>query len=201
MAGLFIVLDGPDGCGKSTQAARLVKRLMDAGRPAVHLREPGGTPAGEKIREILLDPSVNLNTNAETFLFMAARAQLVHQRFNPVLSHGDNIVCERWISSTVAYQGIAGGFGVSNVMELGKHAIGSLVPDLLLILDVPPEVGLARVKRGLDRMEQKGLDYHRKVRDGYLATRTLFPKVDVIDATRQEDAVAADVWSRVEKLL
>ena len=199
--GLFIVLDGPDGCGKSTQALRLVKRLGEAGHGVQHLREPGGTPAGELIRKILLDPKVTLNTNAETFLFMAARAQLVHEMIRPALSRGDTVVCERWISSTVAYQGVAGGFGKANVVDLGRHAIGTLAPDLLVILDVPPEVGLARVKRGLDRMELKGLEYHRKVREGYLASRTLFPKVDVIDATRQEDDVASDIWARVEKLM
>ncbi|MEK7469322.1 MAG: dTMP kinase [Planctomycetota bacterium] len=199
--GLFIVLDGPDGCGKSTQAARLFKRLSDAGRHVLHLREPGGTPAGERIRQILLDPAVTLNTSAETFLFMAARAQLVNEKIHPALAHGDTVVCERWISSTVAYQGVAGGFGPAAVMDLGRHAIGTLAPDVLFVLDVPPEVGLARVKRGLDRMELKGLEYHRKVRDGYLATRTMFPKVEVVDATRQEDAVAADVWACVEKLL
>lgn len=199
--GLFLVLDGPDGCGKSTQAARLVKKLEESRRAVVHFREPGGTPAGEKIRAILLDPDVRLGAAAETFLFMAARAQLVEDVLRPALREKKTVVCERWISSTIAYQGVAGGFGAENVAALGKHALGDLAPDLLVILDVPPETGLARVKRGLDRMEKKGLPYHRKVREGYLATRAMFPRTAVVDASRQEDAVAKDVWALVEKLL
>ena len=198
--GLFVVLDGPDGCGKSTQAARLVKRLGEAGRPALHLREPGGTPAGERVRSILLDPGVTLGTATEVFLFMAARAQLVEQVLAPALREGKAVVCERWISSTIAYQGVAGGFGADNVAAMGVHAIGGIEPDLLVILDVAPETGLARVKRGLDRMEKKGIEYHRRVRAGYLATRSMFPRTAVVDASRQEDAVAADVWALVEKL-
>ena len=198
--GLFLVLDGPDGCGKSTQAARLVERLKQKGRGVLHVREPGSTPAGERIRDILLDPNLQFGTPAEVFLFMAARAQLA-PRIRSVVDHLDTVVCERWISSTIAYQGVAGGFGAENVAAVGRHAIGDLAPDLLVILDVPPEVGLARVKRGLDRMEKKGPEYHRKVREGFLATRGMFPKTAVVDASRQEDEVAKVVWALVEELL
>ncbi|NUN48844.1 MAG: dTMP kinase [Candidatus Brocadiae bacterium] len=198
--GLFIVLDGPDGCGKSTQAALLVDRLKAAGRTVVHLREPGGTPAGEKIRGILLDPAVTLGTAAETFLFMAARAELAPV-IRDAVGRGGDVVCERWISSTIAYQGVAGGFGAENVAALGKHAIGALTPAILILLDLPPEEGLARVRRGLDRMEQKGIAYHRKVREGYLEARSMFPRAALVDASRQPDQVAAEIGSLVEALL
>ncbi|MCC6740072.1 MAG: dTMP kinase [Planctomycetia bacterium] len=200
--GLFIVLDGPDGCGKTTQAGRLVRKLQErTGHHPIHLRDPGGTHAGEKIREILLDPNTHMSTTMEVFLFMASRAHLVEQVLAPALSSGKNVVCERWISSTIAYQGIAGGFGADNVVTLGKLATGGLNPDLLVLLDVPQEVATQRMQRSRDRIERKDADYHGKVREGFLAVQSLFPRVSVVNATHPEDVVAADVWSHVEKLL
>ncbi|MCE9583691.1 MAG: dTMP kinase [Planctomycetes bacterium] len=200
--GIFIVLDGPDGCGKTTQATRLVRKIQErTGHHPMHLRDPGGTHAGEKIRAILLDPELNLSTGMEVFLFMASRAQLVEQILAPALLEGKVVVCERWISSTIAYQGVAGGFGADKVAEIGKHATGGLVPDLLLVLDVPQEVATTRMQRSKDRIERKGKDYHGLVREGFSATLKLFPKSALIDATRQEEAVGDDIWARVEKLL
>jgi dTMP kinase len=199
--GLFLVLDGPDGCGKSTQAAWLVERLKKQGRRAVHLREPGGTALGEALRAMLLHSQLSMDASSEAFLFMAARAQLARERIAPALAQGDVVVCERWTSSTVAYQGVAGGFGVDRVMELGKAASAGPEPHLLLLLDVPPAVGFGRVSRGLDRMERKGEEYHARVREGFRRCAGLFPAAAVLDATRSIDAVAADVWGRVEILL
>jgi dTMP kinase len=199
--GLFIVLDGPDGCGKSTQAARLADRLRSAGRDPLHLREPGGTPAGERIRAMLLDQNVQLGPAAEAFLFMAARAQLVDDVLEPALRTGRTVVCERWISSTMAYQGVAGGFGAERVADLGRAALRGLVPDILVLLDLPADVGLARVPRGLDRMEKKGEDYHRRVREGFRDTLRYFPRTAVLDASRTPDHVAAAVWDAVKGLL
>lgn len=166
--GLFIVLDGPDGCGKSTQAALLVAKLRKLGRDTLHLRDPGGTDAGEQIRKVLLDPSISLGTTAEVFLFMASRAQLAEEVILPALAAKKVVVCERWVSSTVAYQGAAGRFGIEKVLNLSLYAIGTLRPNLLVLLDVSPEVGLARVKRNLDRMERKSGDYHRSVRKAFV---------------------------------
>lgn len=200
--GVFIVLDGPDGCGKSTQAVRLVHKIQEhTGHHPVHLRDPGGTHAGEKIRAILLDPEVHLSTAMEVFLFMASRAQLVEQILAPALREKKIVVCERWVSSTIAYQGVAGGFGAENVVTLARLATGGIAPDLLLILDIPQETATQRIQRSRDRIERKGVDYHGKVREGFLANRGLFPNTAVIDATRQEADVAADIWARVEKLL
>lgn len=200
--GLFVVLDGPDGCGKTTQAGRLVRKLQErTGHHPAHLRDPGGTHAGEKIREILLDPNTQMSTTMEVFLFMASRAHLVEQVLSPALKAGKNVVCERWVSSTIAYQGIAGGFGAENVLTLGKFATGGLAPDLLVLLDVPQEIATQRMQRSRDRIERKDVDYHGKVREGFLATQSMFPRVSVVNASRPEDAVAADIWALVEKLL
>lgn len=200
--GLFIVIDGPDGCGKTTQAVRLVRKLQErTGHHPIHLRDPGGTHAGEKIRDILLDPNTHMSTTMEVFLFMASRAHLVEQILAPALRDGKNVVCERWISSTIAYQGVAGGFGAENVATLGKFATGGLVPDLLILLDVPQEIATKRMQRSLDRIERKDADYHGKVREGFLAVKAMFPRVVVVDATRTEEEVADVIRLHVEELL
>jgi len=168
-AGRFLVLEGPDGSGKSTQAARLVAWLVSRGREAVHLRDPGATRVGEKVREILLDPAhEELDPTAEALLFMASRAQLIAERIRPERERGRIVVCERWLPSTVCYQGYAGGLSPEAIWKMGEFASGGLSPDLTLVLDVEPETGLSRVGDEPDLMEQRSLEFHRAVRDGYL---------------------------------
>jgi dTMP kinase len=166
--GRFIVLEGADGCGKSTQAARLAERLNAAGRRALHVRDPGGTRLSEAVRRILLDPGTGgLSVESETFLYMAARAQLVAEVVRPALAEGAVVICERWTLSTEVYQGLAGGFGAANVRRVARFASGGVEPDLVVVLDVAVGGGLARLARAKDRMESKGDEFHAKVVRGY----------------------------------
>ncbi|MDI6871701.1 MAG: dTMP kinase [Bacillota bacterium] len=170
--GLFITLEGPDGGGKSTQAARLTARLQALGVPVVFTREPGGTPVGEALRKIILDPASDLVGEAEVLLYAASRAQNVERVIRPALAEGKVVLAERFVDSSLAYQGYALGRGVEAVRQVNAFATGGLVPDLTLLLDVTPEVGLARAgarsEGAGDRIEQRQLDYHRKVREYYL---------------------------------
>jgi dTMP kinase len=169
LAGRFVVLEGPDGCGKSTQARDLVGRLRGEGRSVVHLRDPGSTRVGEKIRAILLDREhTELAPLTETLLFLASRAQLIEEEIRPALVRGDIVVCERWLHSTVCYQGHAGGLDPEVVWRLGEEASGGISPDLTLVLDVDPAVGLSRVGGEPDGMESRSRAFHECVRRGYL---------------------------------
>lgn len=171
-AGRFLVLDGPDGCGKSTQAARLAEWLATCpargGREVVHVRDPGATRVGEKVREILLDRAhEELAPITESLLFMAARAQLIAERIRPDLERGAIVVCERWLTSTVCYQGYAGGIDPDAIWSMGEYASGGMSPHLTLILDVEAETGLARVGADPDGFESRSLSFHEAVRAGY----------------------------------
>lgn len=176
------MLEGPDGSGKSTQAGLLVKALEGRGVSVEHLRDPGGTAAGDAIRGILLGGHA-LDRAAETFLFLASRAQLVAERIRPALAAGRTIVCERFTLSTVVYQGAAAGLaGDAAAMERLRSTVevsaGGVVPDLWIVLDVDPDLGIGRKGRGaepLDRIERKGPEYHRAVREGYLAEARRIP--------------------------
>ena len=167
--GQFIVLDGPDGCGKSTQTGALLKELESRGIAAVHVRDPGTTRVGEKIREVLLDRDhTELTPMGECLLFMASRAQLIHEKIRPALHSGRTVLCERWVSSTVCYQGYAGGMDPESIWRLSEIATEGLQPDLTLILDVDAGQGLERISGEPDLVESRSLEFHRKVRDGFL---------------------------------
>jgi len=167
--GKFIVLDGPDGCGKSTQAKLLIEWLQKQGVSTVKFRDPGDTVIGEKIRQILLSPEhETISTNTELLLYMAARAQLWSEKIGPALKENKCVVLDRWLSSTCAYQGYAGGFGIAKVIEIAEDSLKRVWPDLTIILDVDPETSATRLCRQLDRMEAKSREYHKKVREGFL---------------------------------
>jgi len=174
MAGRFIVLDGPDGCGKSTQSAMLAQYLQAAGVQTVSFRDPGTTAIGEKIREILLNPAHDqMDLRTEVLLYMAARAQLWTECIAPALQQGKCVILDRWLSSTCAYQGYAGGFGIDKVINLACCSLERLWPDMTLILDADLTTSTKRLKNIPDRMEQKGEDYHQKVRQGFLEFATI----------------------------
>ncbi len=191
LPGKFIVFDGPDGSGKSTQLRRLAQVARDARVETVEVREPGGTSIGEKIREVLLDPANGeMVTRCEMLLYMASRAQLVEERILPALARGAFVLADRFISSTLAYQGSAGGIAVRDVMAVGDIAIGGRWPDLVVIFDVDWATARSRMSRALDRMEQKDAEYHRRVREGYLDQARASPeRYLVVDSTVDAESV------------
>ncbi|HPD47678.1 MAG TPA: dTMP kinase [Anaerohalosphaeraceae bacterium] len=198
LKGRFIVLDGPDGCGKSTQVRLLAEWVRGRGVKAVGFRDPGDTAVGEKIRDILLDPEhVALGTRAEMLLYMAARAQLWEEKIGPALDAGACVVMDRWVSSTCAYQGCAGGFGIENVVRIAGDCLERVWPDLTIVLDVDEETAAARMNRQLDRMEQKGREYHRRVRQGYLELAQNYEAVVLLDAGVSIESLHAKVIETV----
>lgn len=194
-----MVLDGPDGCGKSTQVRLLSEWIAGQGVDVVSYRDPGTTVVGEKIREILLDTAHDgMGDNVEVLLYMAARAQLWKEHIGPDLAAGKCVLMDRWVSSTCAYQGWAGGFGIEKVLKLGTDALERLWPDVTIVLDVDLETARGRMQRELDRMEQKGDAYHVKVREGFLKLCKYSDAVTVVDATRTVETVHADVLTLIQ---
>ncbi|MFP4216790.1 MAG: dTMP kinase, partial [Phycisphaerae bacterium] len=186
LAGRFLVIDGPDGAGKSTQTALLADALGKGELTVRQVRDPGGTAIGDRIREILLDPSCDeMAVRTELMLYMASRAQLVAEIVRPALQAGECVLSDRYISSTIAYQG-AGGADVDEVRTVGDVAVGSLWPDLTIILDLPSDEGLTRAAKRSDpdRMEAKAREFHRRVRELFLAQAKQDPaRCVVVDAS------------------
>ncbi len=195
------MLDGPDGCGKTTQTELLADWLKGKGADVVTFREPGGTAIGEKIRQILLNPNhVAMSTSAEVLLYMAARVQLWQEKIAPALQQRKCVILDRWLSSTCAYQGHAGRFGIQRIIKIATDCLGKPWPDLTIILDVGLETASARLNRDLDRMERKGDGYHQKVRDGFLKLAQEQKNFFVIDATQDINTVHKKIIEAVEKI-
>lgn len=198
----FIAFEGPDGGGKSTQAQGLKTYLEAAGHDCLLVREPGGTRLGERVREVLLDPELReTDLRAELFLFMACRAQLVAEVIQPALGAGRIVISDRFLLSSMVYQGLVGGLGAETVRTVGDLATQGLVPGLTLILDVPARTGLERVGKTRDRMEQKGTAFHQAIRQGYLDLAPALPRAAVIDGSLNRDAVTAAVRREVDHVL
>jgi dTMP kinase len=193
LGGRFIVFDGPDGSGKSTQFERFARRCEEAGLPVCTVREPGGTAVGEQVRRILLDPAnTEMGVRCEMLLYMASRAQLVEQIIRPALAQGSLVLADRFISSTLAYQGTAGGLDPEEIRRVGLVAVGETWPDLTIIFDVPAAVAATRISENRDRLEQRDAEYHRRVRQGFLDQAAAAPdSYIVIDASPDEDTVFA----------
>jgi dTMP kinase len=195
----FIVLDGPDGCGKSTQTAKLVEYIKNAGVEVSTFRDPGSTTIGEKIRNILLDPENNLmDDRTELLLYMASRAQLWQEKIEPLLAAGNCVILDRWVSSTCAYQGFAGGIGIGKVLDIAEHSLERVWPDLTIILDVDLATAKMRMNREYDRMEQKAAEYHKNVRAGFLKLAKLRKDIVVVDAGDDAETVHRNVIKVVE---
>lgn len=199
---LFITLEGPDGSGKSTQAARLSQRLRDAGYDVLHTREPGGTPISQQVRQVLMDlKNEAMSAETEFLLFSAARAQHVHQALRPQLERGGIVVCDRFYDSSFAYQGYGHGLPLDTIRAVTALATGGLRPDLTLLFDISPEAGLRRRQQGHQewtRLDAMALAFHTRVRAGFHALAAAEPdRFVTIDADRPADAVAADVWAAV----
>ncbi len=199
--GFFVTFEGPEGGGKSTQLERLAARLRALGLRVRTTREPGGTDLGRRLRALLLDGE-DLAPWAEAYLFAADRAEHVARVIRPALEAGEVVLCDRFVDSSCVYQGIGLGLGVEAIRALNRWAVGGLVPDLTLLLDLPPEVGLARRGRSLNRIEARELAYHRRVREGYLALARAEPeRWAIVDAARSPEEVAAAVWAAVRPRL
>jgi len=202
--GLFITLEGGEGTGKSTQARRLAAHLEAGGHEVVLTREPGGAPAAEDIRRLLVtgEPE-RWSPVAEALLNYAARDAHLEATIRPALARGAVVVCDRFMDSTRAYQGLAAGSGMGLIDHLEEAVVGKTRPDLTLVFDLDPETGLARAKGrgddgGEDRYEKKGLAFHRRLRDAFLAiAATDGERCVVINAAAPVDDVAAEVWKAV----
>ncbi|WP_425147240.1 dTMP kinase [Deinococcus sp.] len=204
MSGLFISFEGPEGAGKSTQIRRLSARLAAAGLPHLLTREPGGTEVGDQLRALVLDTRSQMEAMTEFLIYSASRAQLVQQVIRPALGRGEAVICDRYLDSSYAYQGYGRGLELSHLRAVSAAATGGLMPNLTVLLDIEPDVGLARAARVShpDRIERAGLDFHRRLRRGFLELAAAEPgRFLVLDASRQADELEADIWGTVKGLL
>lgn len=211
--GFFLVLDGPDGGGKTTQAARLADWLRARGFDVVACRDPGATELGNRLRAILMDrDTLAISMRAEMLLFMASRAQMVEEIIGPALASGHVVVCDRFLLATIVYQGLAGGLDPAEVAAVGRSATGGLLPDLTIVLDVDPVTARDRVGEGRDRIEDRPASYRERVRSAYLeaATRAeghvgawpLYPAPIIrVDAEAEPDTVFEAIQSEVGRVL
>ncbi len=201
MPGLFITFEGVEGAGKSTQVQMLREALAQSGLSVYATREPGGEPVAESIRAALLNPAHAVTPTAELLLFLAARAQITANVIRPRLEAGDIVLCDRYIDSTVAYQGYGRGHDLEMVYRLNDVATGGLTPSLTILLEIDPESGLAR-QADHNRMEAESIVFHRKVQQGFLEEARKNPlRFRVIDASRPVESVHADILAAVEPLL
>lgn len=191
LSGRFVVFDGPDGSGKTTQLQRVAALARSHGLTVCEVREPGGTKVGERIRAILLDPIHDeMTLRCEMLLYMASRAQMVEQVVLPALQDGQFVLADRFLSATIAYQGAGGGLGMDTIASVGKVAVGDGWPDLTLILDVDQVTAQQRMSGSLDRIEQREEAYHQRVREGFLEQARQDPnRCVVIDAQNDLQAV------------
>lgn len=207
--GILISIEGVDGCGKSTQAVLLCERLAARGlkvgplaAPGTVVREPGGTPAGEAVRDLLLHGPEHLAPWTEALLYAAARAELVERVLRPGLAAGCVVVLDRYLDSSLAYQGYARGLGIDEVLAINAPGVGGVVPDLTLVLVVDPGVALARGDGDADRIEREGLGFQRRVADGFAELARLSPaRVKLVDGERPVADVADAVDALVAPLL
>lgn len=193
--GLFIVIDGVDGAGKSTQIDLLVEAFRESGRDVVQTLEPGGTETGKRLRHEILHGGHDLTSSQEILLFSADRALHFAQVVIPCLNFGKDVICDRFASSTFAYQGFAGGGDISLIGSLTLLATADQMPDLIIIMSLDPEVGFKRkTGAGLDRIESKSLEYHRAVQNGYLRYARLHREIcEVIDASKSIETVHQEI--------
>lgn len=204
-------MDGPDGGGKTTQAARLAAWFGTLGHEVVTCRDPGGTPLGNQLREIVLGRDrIDISLRAEMLLYMASRAQLVAEVVRPALERGAFVVSDRYLLANIVYQGYAGGIPLPEVAEVGRVATGGLFPDLTIVLDVPAEVARGRIGKARDRIEDRPASYHAKVREGFLraaeerqagAFSYDSGPIVIMDATADPDSVSAQIRKEVERAL
>jgi dTMP kinase len=194
MAAMFVTFEGLDGSGKSTQAELLRARLEADGVDVVSTREPGGTELGEGVRDLVLHGG-HVGAWAEALLYVAARAQLVDEVIRPALERGASVICDRYLDSSIAYQGMARGLGLERILDLNLAAIGGLVPDRTFLLELDPRDVASRIQRHHDRLEREGDDFRERAAAGYRELAQRFPeRIVVLDAARPADELAEEVY-------
>jgi dTMP kinase len=205
---LFLVFEGGEGTGKTTQIQELRKKLESVSKQVQVTFEPGGTELGQKVRELLLNPSgPSISSRTEALLLAASRAQHVEQVIRPALSKGTIVLCDRYWDASIAYQGVGRGLGIEAILNLNLWATESLYPDHVFVFDLDPSIGLKRAKdraQGavMDRIEQEALVFHQNVRKGYLQALKLFPETHtLVDASQNVGDISKQIWNRVEPLL
>ena len=204
MKGLFIVMEGPDGSGKTTQINLLKEYLEEAGYECLITREPGGTVIGEEVRQLILNPEhKEMSPVTEMLLYAASRAQLVHEVIGPALEEGKIVISDRFVDSSIVYQGIARKLGISTVSAVNAPGIGIYRPDGIFFIDLSEAEGLRRKKeqKNLDRMEQEGIDFHHMVSEGYRKVLSGRPEVMKIDGGRSIDTIQKKIRNHVDEFL
>ena len=205
MQGLFITMEGADGSGKSLQSKLLKEYLLERGFDVVTVREPGGTRIGEKIRDIIIDKeNTAMDSMTEVLLYAASRAQLTQEVILPSLNAGKIVLSDRFVDSSLVYQGFARGLGIDTVMKINSFALCGLMPDITFFLDLPATDGLKRVhsREEPDRIEMEALSFHNKVYEGYLSLVEMYPeRIKSIDASRDIQEVNRSIIEIVEKKL
>lgn len=206
--GKLISFEGSEGSGKSTQISLLAARFQKDGREVITTREPGGTEIGEQIRNIIVHNSKGDEMCAETelLLFSASRAQVVREVIAPALSRGTIVLSDRFLDSSTVYQGIGRNLAADPVAQINRFAVGNVMPDITLVMDVPTEVGLERIRQRAsdlpDRMERENIDFYEKVREGYLVlAKGMADRFVVIDGTQSQDVIAKKIWAAVKERL
>lgn len=203
--GIFITIEGPDGAGKSTQIPYIKKLLEDKGYDVLLTREPGGTIIGEKIRDLLLDKNhKEMSFTAEALLYAASRAQHVTQVIAPALEEGKAVICDRFVDSSIVYQGKGRGLGIKAVEEINRFATSNLEPDLTILLDINPEEGLNRVRsqKQADRIEEEKLDFHKRVYEGYIELLNIYPeRIKMINGNKPIEEVSKEIENQLKILL
>ncbi len=205
MLGMFITIEGIDGSGKTTQIELLHSYLKSLNKDVVITREPGGTTIGEKIRNLILDiNNTNIAYITEALLYVAGRAQLVNEIIEPALNSGKIVICDRFIDSSIVYQGIGRNLGIDKIINLNSYALNNIMPDITFYLDIEPEVGISRkIKQDkLDRIENESLEFHKQVCDGYKKISSLYKeRIKQIDATQTKEAIHTQICNILKDLL
>lgn len=198
--GVFITFEGPEGAGKTTVIAELYNRLKDEGRDVILTREPGGIRIAEKIRNIILDNNhQEMDAKTEALLYAAARRQHLAEKVMPALREGSIVLCDRFVDSSLAYQGHGRGLGIDEVLSINEFAIGDTIPDLTIFFDIDPEIGLARImkndEREQNRLDKESINFHQKVYEGYQEIIRRYPnRIVKTDASRSKLEVTENVW-------
>ncbi|WP_079504169.1 dTMP kinase [Mesobacillus jeotgali] len=204
--GIFITIEGPDGSGKTTIIQMLAEKLEKEGYAIVATREPGGIDIAEQIRQVILDPeNTAMDPRTEALLYAAARRQHLAEKVKPALEKGKIVLCDRFVDSSLAYQGHARGLGIEEVYSINKFAIENMMPKMTLYFDVAPEIGLERINqnkgREVNRLDMEKLEFHQKVREGYLMLAKRFSdRIVKIDASRELEAVYEQAEAKIKEL-